>query len=137
MRLRTQAVQRTGAGAPSSGAGISMPSALAVFRLMPGPVRSGLMSELGQKAKYSLRTDVFRFGPNIGHRSIGSACPFGCQQETHAPQQTAAAHASGRLAFRTLEGTEFIPGFCRLDASQPHRLATLGTRKNSDLRAAI
>jgi hypothetical protein len=35
------------------------------------------MSELGQKAKYSLRADVFRFGPNNGHRSTGSACPFG------------------------------------------------------------
>ena len=31
----------------------------------------------GQKAKCSLRADVFRFGPNNGHRSIGSACPFG------------------------------------------------------------
>jgi hypothetical protein len=35
------------------------------------------MSGWGQKAKYSLRADVFRFGPNNGHRSIGSACPFG------------------------------------------------------------
>jgi hypothetical protein len=32
---------------------------------------------LGQKAKYSLRADVLRFGPNNGHRSIGSACLFG------------------------------------------------------------
>jgi hypothetical protein len=30
----------------------------------------------GQKAKYSLRADVFRFGPNNGHRSTGSVCPF-------------------------------------------------------------
>jgi hypothetical protein len=36
-----------------------------------------LKSALGQKAKYSLGADVFRFGPNTGHRSIGSACPFG------------------------------------------------------------
>jgi hypothetical protein len=35
------------------------------------------MSGLGQKAKYSLRADVFRFGPNNGHHSTGSACPFG------------------------------------------------------------
>jgi hypothetical protein len=32
-----------------------------------------------KKAKYSLRADVFRFGPNNGHRSIGSACPFGAK----------------------------------------------------------
>jgi hypothetical protein len=35
------------------------------------------MSLVGQKAKYSLGADVFRFGPNNGYRSIGSACPFG------------------------------------------------------------
>jgi hypothetical protein len=35
------------------------------------------MSQTGQKAKYPRRADVFRFGPNNGHRSIGSACPFG------------------------------------------------------------
>src|ERR1700686_3310507 len=29
-----------------------------------------------QKAKYSLRADVFRFGSNNGHRSKGLACPF-------------------------------------------------------------
>jgi hypothetical protein len=43
----------------------------------------------------------------------------------------------GRFAFRTLEGADFMTGFSRLDASQPHRLATLGARKNSDLRTAI
>jgi hypothetical protein len=36
-----------------------------------------LRTALGQKTKYSLRANVFRFGPNNGHRSIGSACPFG------------------------------------------------------------
>ena len=35
-----------------------MPSALAVFRLIPGPVRAGLMSQLGQNAKYSSRSAV-------------------------------------------------------------------------------
>ena len=35
---------------------------------------------MGQKAKCSLRADVFCFGPNNGHRSIGSACPFGAQK---------------------------------------------------------
>jgi hypothetical protein len=34
------------------------------------------MSELGQKAKYSLRGDVFRFGPNNGHRAMQLASPF-------------------------------------------------------------
>jgi hypothetical protein len=29
------------------------------------------MSELGQKAKYSLRADVFRFAPINGHRQTG------------------------------------------------------------------
>jgi hypothetical protein len=43
----------------------------------------------------------------------------------------------GRLAFRALEGADFMTGLNRLDASQPHRLAALGTRKNSDLRAAV
>ena len=42
-----------------------------------------------------------------------------------------------RLAFRAREGADFMTGLSRLDASQPHRLATLGTRKNSDLRAAV
>jgi hypothetical protein len=41
---------------------------------------SGPTSALGQKAKCSLRADVFRFGPNNGHRSIGSACPFGANR---------------------------------------------------------
>ena len=47
------------------------------------PARHGLkndaIDQTGQKAKYSLEADVFRFGPNNGHRSIGSACPFGAK----------------------------------------------------------
>jgi hypothetical protein len=35
---------------------------------------------MGQTAKYSLRADVFRFGPNNGHHSIGSACPLGAKR---------------------------------------------------------
>ena len=35
------------------------------------------MSPSGQTAKYSLRADVFCFASNNGHRSTGSACPFG------------------------------------------------------------
>jgi hypothetical protein len=35
------------------------------------------ISARGQTRKYSLRADAFRFGPDNGHRSIGSACPFG------------------------------------------------------------
>jgi hypothetical protein len=42
-----------------------------------------------------------------------------------------------RLACRALEGADFMTRLSRLDASQPHRLATLGTRENSDLRAAV
>ena len=42
-----------------------------------------------------------------------------------------------RLAFRALEGADFMTALSRLDASQPHRLATPGARKNSDLRAAV
>jgi hypothetical protein len=34
------------------------------------------MSHLGQKAKYSLRADVFRFAPESGRRATWSACPF-------------------------------------------------------------
>src|SRR6266481_2641408 len=33
------------------------------------------MSEMGQKAKYSRRADVFRCTPKTGHRSMQSACP--------------------------------------------------------------
>jgi hypothetical protein len=42
-----------------------------------------------------------------------------------------------RLAFQALEGANFMTGLSRLDAGQPHRLAALGTRKNSDLRVAV
>jgi hypothetical protein len=45
-----------------------MPSALAVFGLMAGPMRSGLMPLLGQKLKSSNRAYVFRFAPKNGHR---------------------------------------------------------------------
>jgi hypothetical protein len=47
-------------------------------------------NDRGQKAKYPLRADIFRFGPNNGHRSIGSACPKSAHKQTHAPQQTTA-----------------------------------------------
>src|ERR1700726_2044949 len=45
----------------------------------------------GQKAKYSLRADVFRFGPNNGHRSIGSACPWVPISKVGADESAAAA----------------------------------------------
>jgi hypothetical protein len=35
----------------------------------------GPLSQLGQKAKYSRRADVFRLTPKTGHRSMQSACP--------------------------------------------------------------
>src|ERR1019366_1272876 len=38
-------------------------------------MRPRSMSGVGQTRKCSLGVDVFRFGPNNGHRSIGSACP--------------------------------------------------------------
>ena len=41
------------------------------------PLEWQLASLHGQKAKCSPRADVFRCSPNNGHRSIGSACPFG------------------------------------------------------------
>src|ERR1019366_9459189 len=34
------------------------------------------MSQMGQKAKYSLRADVFRFGPDSGHVATAAAFPF-------------------------------------------------------------
>jgi hypothetical protein len=34
------------------------------------------MSQLGQKAKYSLRADVFRFAPDSGHVATAAAFPF-------------------------------------------------------------
>jgi hypothetical protein len=34
------------------------------------------MSELGQKAKFSLRANVFRFAPESGHRALQSAYLF-------------------------------------------------------------
>ena len=35
------------------------------------------MSLLGQKAKYSLRANDFRYAPNNGHSAVTTACPFG------------------------------------------------------------
>jgi len=46
------------------------------------PVLGPLMD---QKAKYSLRADVFRSAPNNGHRSIRPACPFGAKNESRQP----------------------------------------------------
>jgi hypothetical protein len=46
----------------------------------------------GVKRKCSLRADVFRFGPNNGHRSIGSACLF-C-----APQPNSCSAAKNHVA---------------------------------------
>ena len=34
------------------------------------------MSQMGQKAKYSLRADVFRFTPESGLKSDIGPCPF-------------------------------------------------------------
>jgi hypothetical protein len=34
------------------------------------------MSEMGQKAKYSLRADVIRFAPDSGHVATAAAFPF-------------------------------------------------------------
>jgi hypothetical protein len=45
------------------------------------PPRGQLRSEKGQTRKYSQRADVFRFGPNNGHRSVASACPFGAMTD--------------------------------------------------------
>jgi hypothetical protein len=39
------------------------------------------MSQLGQKAKYSLRAYVFRSAPNNGHRAITATRP-GCGADT-------------------------------------------------------
>src|SRR5258706_8151671 len=63
-------------------------------------VRKTFPHGLGQKAKCSLRADVFRFGPNNGHRSIGSACPFGAntrlmhRSKKHPYSITSSARAS-------------------------------------------
>jgi hypothetical protein len=51
-----------------------MPSVLAVLRLMAGPMRSGLMSQLGQKRRFSdvrvtsalpLKADIHRGGRHV------------------------------------------------------------------------
>src|ERR1035437_283579 len=39
--------------------------------------RSGALSEMSQKAKYSLRANDFRYAPNNGHSAVTTACPFG------------------------------------------------------------
>jgi hypothetical protein len=56
--------------------------------------RSGLMSQLGRKAKYSRRAHVFCFGPNNGHLSTGSACLFGAMSRHRSKQR----YLSGSLA---------------------------------------
>jgi hypothetical protein len=48
------------------------------------------MSELGQKAKYSRRANVFRFAPESGHRAMQSACPFRADSVAKVPKATAA-----------------------------------------------
>jgi hypothetical protein len=40
-----------------------MPSALTVFRLMAGPMRSGLMSQLGSNSEVGARNCHVRFPP--------------------------------------------------------------------------
>src|SRR6266576_2675142 len=39
------------------------------------------MSEMGQKAKYSPRADVFRFTPESRHDATHSVCPFRAEAE--------------------------------------------------------
>ena len=57
----------------------------------------------GQKAKYSLRANDVCFGPNNGHRSIGSACPFGATNGHRCPQAPLIpAHKIGRKKARLL-----------------------------------
>jgi hypothetical protein len=42
------------------------------------------MTGLGQKAKYTLRANLFRYALNSGHRPIGSAGPFRANSESSA-----------------------------------------------------
>ena len=52
MRLRRKPPKEQKAARPSSVAGIRTPSALTVFRLMAGPMRSGLMSQSDQSRRF-------------------------------------------------------------------------------------
>ncbi len=52
------------------------PLDLAPVVSMREPELAGLMSQMGQKAKYSLGVDVFRFTPESGLMSDIAPCPF-------------------------------------------------------------
>jgi hypothetical protein len=52
------------------------------------------MSEWGQKAKYSLRANDFRYAPNNGHSAVTTACPF----RANALNRCAIARGGGRGA---------------------------------------
>src|SRR5258708_38109465 len=63
------------------------------------------MSVEGQKAKYSLRADVFRFAPKSGHCATEPACPFRATnglmhcniQDRYSITSSAVASSEGRI----------------------------------------
>src|SRR5260221_448794 len=65
------------------------------------------MSEMGQKAKYSRRADVFRFAPKTRHRSMQSACPKRANNRS-------AGRFAGNLFPRVRLGTSNLNSFCQL-----------------------
>jgi hypothetical protein len=57
------------------------------------------MSQLGQKAKYSLRVDVVRCCPNNRHAANATPCPFGAKPGSRGSHSiTSSATASGFFA---------------------------------------
>src|SRR5260221_2108197 len=78
-----------------------------------GPMWIATPSSQGTCTLYSLPVsrrlaDVFRFGPNNGYRSIGSACPFGANggiERTHSITSSARpSSASGTVMSSALAG---------------------------------
>src|ERR1035437_3486756 len=74
----------------------------------------GAMSQMGQKAKYSLRVDVFRFSLETGHRPMGSACPIRAKGLNRFAIVVAAGGAANRVLgcerpFLRIEGFSTSP----------------------------
>src|SRR5713226_5683374 len=89
------------------------------------------MSQLGQKAKYSLRADVFRFAPDNGRDATTAACPFraisglmhGSKQRTYSITSSARpSNVGGTVKFMASGGWKQPVGLELGEGFGEHRL---------------
>ena len=74
------------------------------------------MSQLGQKAKYSLRVDVFRFSLETGHRQTGTVGLFSAihvLRVNYQDVQLAFGRSQSRMRLFRLCGFTSITAACR------------------------